>query len=402
MPARARQFIAETVVALVAAILIVAAAFATPAWFERHFLIEFFRPRRDQLVALAAVRVGLVAVAVALLVWARPRIGRAARARSFAATAAAALPVTMAAVLGLAAGELLLELTPFRARHQAPASREPLRRTDPVVGWVNVPNRIGRTRLGGRTIEYAFDAGGHRVRSPDQPVDYGAAAVLFAGESIMNGHGLTNDESIPAQVAARIGVAAANLAVGGYGTDQVYLRLKAELPRFREPRAVVVLFMPSLFHRNLERDRPHLGPGLTWHAGSESLRIVHILHRFAPYVTEAEVAEGLATTREQLIAIVDTSRAAGAIPLVLVPQLGPETPEERELRRATLDAARIPYLQVPVDPTWRVPGDAHPDARAARRLAEAVATYLLERGVGVATASARSPARPAPPNGGGV
>jgi hypothetical protein len=115
---------------------------------------------------------------------------------------------------------------------------------------------------------------------------------------------------------------------------------------------------------------------------------VQILHRFAPYVSAREVAEGLATTREQLTAIVDMARSAGAAPLVLVPQLGPETPEERGLRRAILDAAQVSYLQVQLDPSWRVPSDAHPDARAAGLMAEAVADYLLDHGVGEGTPAA--------------
>ena len=57
--------------------------------------------------------------------------------------------------------------------------------------------------------------------------------MLFTGESVMFGKGLTWEESIPAQVGAMLGKQSANLAVDGYGNDQAYLRVQAELPRFR-------------------------------------------------------------------------------------------------------------------------------------------------------------------------
>ena len=56
------------------------------------------------------------------------------------------------------------------------------------------------------------------------------------------------------------GTPAAVLAVHGFGNDQAYLRLEAELPRFQRPVAVVSLFTTTLFGRNLDHRRPHLGP----------------------------------------------------------------------------------------------------------------------------------------------
>ena len=69
------------------------------------------------------------------------------------------------------------------------------------------------------------------------------------------------DESIPAQTGAMLGIPTANIAVHGYSTDQIYMRLARELPRFRQPAAVVSIFMTELFGRNLDDDRPHLGAG---------------------------------------------------------------------------------------------------------------------------------------------
>ena len=80
----------------------------------------------------------------------------------------------------------------------------------------------------------------------------------------MVGEGLNWDETIPAQVGALMDVQSANLAVHGYATDQSYLRVESELPRFRRPVALVTLFMTALLGRNLDDNRPHLGPGLVW------------------------------------------------------------------------------------------------------------------------------------------
>lgn len=46
------------------------------------------------------------------------------------------------------------------------------------------------------------------------------------------------------------------------------------------------------------------------------------------------------------------------------------------LRRCVLDDAGLAYLRVPLDPAWRIKGDLHPDARAAKVLANAVAARL--------------------------
>ncbi len=125
------------------------------------------------------------------------------------------------------------------------AEGEPLRRQDPRLGWTFVPGRIGQKMVGGRVIDYAFDPAGYRVRRVEEPVDPERPTILFAGESVMVGEGLTWEESVPAQVGAMMGVQSANLAVDGFATDQAYLRLEAEMPRFRRPVAVVMLFMTA-------------------------------------------------------------------------------------------------------------------------------------------------------------
>ncbi len=143
-------------------------------------------------------------------------------------------------------------------------------------------------------IEYAFDSAGYRVRRAGEAVDPDRPAVLFTGESIMVGQGLTWEETVPAQVEAMMGVQSANLAVHGFATDQAYLRLLAELPRFRRPVAVVALFTPGLFDRNLDEDRPHLGPGLVWLPAKPRWRLAMIASWLVPYRSDEAIERGIA------------------------------------------------------------------------------------------------------------
>jgi hypothetical protein len=374
-------------VAILAAVALFAiAALIGPAWMERHFLPEFFHPRAIQLHNLAVVRVACVAAGLVLLWPLSPWLGRLAARKPLGRLALDVAPTLVAIVLALVVAEVLLQRLPWFADHELPGQREPLRRRDPVVGWVYAENRVGRGALGGRMIDYAIDPAGHRVRAAGDAVDYAAPTILFVGESIMGGHGLTYDETIPAQVGGRLGLQPANLAVGGFATDQMYLRLKAEWPRYRQPRALVILFMPSLFHRNLETDRPHLTPELAWRPPSDAPRLLQLVHRVVPYRTDADMANGVAMTRRALAAMVDMARAKGAVPVILVPQLALETAEERAIDADVLKD--LPVVQVSVDPTWRVPNNRHPDARAAARIADAVAVYLANHQI-------RNPVRPA-------
>jgi hypothetical protein len=61
-----------------------------------------------------------------------------------------------------------------------------------------------------------------------------------------------------------------------------------------------------------------------------------------------------------------------------VPQFLPEEPAERALRQRILDDSGLPVVRVELDRAWRIPGDGHPDAHAARAIATAVADRLRE------------------------
>jgi hypothetical protein len=321
----------------------------------------------------SSVRVVMAAVGVSLALAARPRVGRfvaQAPARAFLAA--------IAALLALGASELVLRRVHLRAAEWLVHDEEPRRRADPRLGWTFVPARTGHNTVGDRVVDYAFDAAGYRVRRVDEPVDVERPTILFTGESVMFGEGLTWEESVPAQVGKMTGTQSANLAVHGFGSDQAYMRLQMELPRFRRPVAVVSLFMTALFGRNLDTDRPHLGPGLVWLPPEQGSRLTSIARLVVPYRSDEVVERGITVTREVLRSTVDLARARGATPLILVPQFGPDEEGEQALRRRIFDEIGLSYVLVQIDAAWRLPWDRHPNPPAAHVIAAAVAARLAE------------------------
>ncbi len=370
-----RRRLTEASLAGLGIALIAAALAAGHGWWDRHFLPIFAIEHSTMVAAEQAVR-GLIAVvgAALLLVLRRPIAAILRRA-----TIGGALRILLAVVVALGAGELILRAHPPYAHDADPLEREPRRRADPWLGWDFVPARSVVAEEAGRRVSYSFDAAGHRVSAPGAAVDAERPTLLFTGESVIAGFGLAWEETIPVRVGALLGTQSANLAVSDYSNDQSYLRLAAELPRYREPVAVVTLFMPSLFDRNLLDNRPHLAAGLVWQPADQHWRLAALLRWLIPYRSSAAVEQGITRTRDSLRALVDLARARGAEPLIVVPQFGPESATEEMLRRRILDEAGLPYVHVKLDPSWHLPGDLHPDPRAAQAIAIAVAGRLHGR-----------------------
>ena len=366
--------IAESAIASIGGTLLACAIAANQRWLDSHFLPTFFLPRHWYVLVENVVRVAIGMLGVSLGLLARPRVGR------FVAQAPAlALHILMAAALALGASELVLRHVHLRPAEWLWPDEEPRRQADPRLGWTFVPARTGRSAIGGRVVEYAFDPAGYRVRRVGEPVDPERPTILFTGESVMFGEGLTWEESVPAQVGAMMGMQSANLAVDGFGSDQAYLRLQTELPRFRRPMAVVAMFMTTLLGRNIDDDRPHFGPGLVWRPGVQHWRLVSLASLLVPYRSYEAVERGIRVTREVLRATAALAAARGATPLVLVVQFGPEDPAEQRLRRRILDDTGVPYVLVEIDPAWTVSGDGHPNARAAQAIAREVTARLRGR-----------------------
>jgi lysophospholipase L1-like esterase len=349
---------------------------ANQAWLDRHFLPLFFFPREKALAQETVIRTvcGLIGLVLALFV--RPAISRATRRMSTGEIMGAGVRMLLAIVLALAVSEMLLARQFTYAAAEKVLGDEPQRRPDPLLGWSFVPNHHGRMIAGGREIASATDSHGYRVRGPRDFVDTGHPTILFTGESIITGYGLNWEETIPAQTSAMLDLQSANMAVSGYANDQAYLRLKNELPRFQRPVAVVSLFTPALFTRNLSDDRPYLGADLQWHPAIHRLRLSALLRYIVPYRSAADIEQGIAATRAVLTATAQLARRHHAVALVVDPQFGPEQPVESMLRRRILDEAGISYLRVPLDPAWRLKGDLHPSPQAARVIAASIARHL--------------------------
>jgi hypothetical protein len=365
---------AELVIAVAGATLLVCGIGANQRWLDRHILPSFLLPR-DWYVALqTAARIAVGIAGAWLLVVVRPRVGRwTVRAPGYAGS------IALAVGLALAASEPVLRQMQWRPVGWLTPDDEPRRQADARLGWTFVPSRIGHAVVARRDIEYAIDASGMRVRRIDQPVDVERPSLLFIGESVMFGEGLTWEESIPAQVEALTGIQSANLAVHGYGSDQAFMKLQRDLPRFRRPVAVVSLFMTTLFGRNLDHERPHLRAGLIWHPAEQRWRIASLARLAVPYRSDGAIDAGVRLTREILLATGALARTRGAIPLIVLPQFGPEFEAETALRRRILDGVELPVVPVSIDPAWRLPWDRHPDARGARAMAEEIAARLRTR-----------------------
>jgi hypothetical protein len=375
--------IVEIAIAFVGVALLVSAVLANQRWLDHHFLPSFYLSRSKYVTIESVVRITIAALGTALAIVGRRRIAKFISHRP-----ARSLQLTVAVLLAFPATEFVLQRDRrVLMAEEYPAEIEPSRQRDSRLGWVFVPSRTGRQTVGNRVVEYAIDSAGYRVRSVDEPVDPARPTIVFTGESIMVGERLTWDESIPAQTGAIMGLRSANVAVSGFANDQAYLRLQAELPRFQRPVAVVTLFSPFLFDRNLNDDRPHLDPGLIWQPRVNHWRLGTIARFLVPYRTDEKIERGVTVTREVLRSTIELARALGAVPIIVVPQFTPEGSEEREIRNRVLDEAGLPYVWVELDASWRVSGDPHPDARAAHAIAVAIANKLLAAGVSPGTDS---------------
>lgn len=364
-----RRTTAELLIAATGALCVACAIAATQSWLDRHFLPSFVTDRTSYVRIETALRLAAAALGVAIAVFARRRLASII-ARDPILTALCGVAV----LLALGASELALRRVRGGSAEWLLREEEPRRQPDARLGWTLVPSRTGHLTISGRTVEYATNHLGYRARRPDDSIDLTRPTIVFTGESVIFGEGLTFDESIPAQVTATTGIQSANLGVNGYSNDQAFLRLEQELPRFNRPVAVVSLFMPMLFGRNLDDDRPHLGPGGTWAPAAQHARLTSLAHLIVPYRSEEAIARGTTLTRDVLRATSDLARARGAMSILVVPQIGVEDYTEAQLRKRVLDDGGIPYVVVPIDAHWTVdPSDRHPDARGARAIAQAIA-----------------------------
>jgi len=332
-------------------------------------LLPIFAIEPSSMVAAEQACAGLIAVVGAVLLLVLRRriaaiLGRGDHRRR-------AADPSRGSWMALGAGELILRASPAVPRTM-PIRWSGSRDAGPTRGSVGF--RAGRDRSWrwrrARRVSYSFDAAGHRVSAPGAAVDLERPTLLL--------HRRIHDcrirpclgETIPVRVGALLGTQSANLAVSDYSNDQSYLRLATELPRFREPLAVgdavharrCSIAISSTIARTWQRE-------LVWQPAVQHWRLAALLRWLIPYRGSAAVEQGITRTRDSLRALVDLARARGAEPLLVVPQFGAESASDEMLRRRILDEAGLPYVHVELDPSWHLPGDLHPDPRAAQAIA---------------------------------
>ena len=368
---------AELVTALAAIGLILFAAMADRAWLDRHLLPHMFLQRSEQLLWWIVERSIAFAVGLALLIPVRRRVGLAFRAGRGGDLVLNLLLSMLAIAMALLASEIVLRTANWARVERWALSEEPLRQADPMLGWANIPARVGIDHFGMRDIRYAIDANGRRIADPGHPLDPGRPSILFTGESIMFGFRLNWAETAAARIEKSTGLQSVDIAVNGYGTDQELMRLRQELPGFPRPVAVVALFAPTLLERSLDSHRPYLDAALRWHAARPAWRLERVFKNVLLYHSTARIDDGIARAHASLAAIVATARARGAVPVILVPEFAPEPAAERRLRERIL--AGLPYVRVELDRRWSIAGDGHPDARANRAMADALRAILAPR-----------------------
>ncbi|WP_019833519.1 hypothetical protein [Sphingomonas sp. PR090111-T3T-6A] len=348
-------------------------------WLDRHVLPHMFLSQGQQLLWWRVERIGALLLGVALILIARPWAASRIRRGFGRELAIRSILVLIAILLSGLACEAALRTAAWQGIDRWAATEEPRRVADARLGWDNMPGRVGIDPFNGQRIAYAVDADGRRIAAPDRRLDPARPTILFTGESIMLGFRLNWDETLAGRIEAATGFQSANLAVNGYGSDQSYLKLARELPRFQQPRAVVALFAPTLMERNLDEDRPHLDAALRWHPAQHTWRLQRLAKNVVLYHATQRIDDGIAMTRAVLEATVRAARMRGAAALILVPGFGPELPAERAITHRVLDEAGIPYVRVRIDPAWRIADDGHPDARADLAMARAVMAGLAEQ-----------------------
>jgi len=172
--------------------IVITTVLANQAWLDRHFLPSFLMSRAWYVGIETTVRLTLAASGLLLVFAVRP-LG--AWLRRFVPRYG--VPFAAAIVLALAASELALQRMHFRPTEWRILDEEPRREPDAVLGWKFIPNRTASATSAGRTITYSFDEFGYRVGHDGAGVDVDRPSILFGGESVMFGDGLTYDESVP-------------------------------------------------------------------------------------------------------------------------------------------------------------------------------------------------------------
>jgi hypothetical protein len=378
---------AAAVAALTGALLLALAWRCNVAWFERHVFLPYYfvPPTRGALwfrAATALLGLGLVAGARA--------IGRGVHSLGRGAAGPGLWAGTLLAlVAAVPMAEVALRLAHLSWRPPGSARFElKIGHRDPRYGWVADASRVTRLRINGRSYNYAVGPAGLRARSASAEPDLERPALVVTGESIASGYGLDYDDTFAARCGRDLGLEVVDVAEGGYGVDQAYLRVTDLLPRVRHPVALVTVFVVNELGRSARDDRPRLtldGAGrLTLLPAAMGFlartQLSQLVNDRIPYAGNDALARSMALARTVLVMTARAARARGARPLFLV--VSPARaraldahPEAAVIRELFVDTG-LPYLLVELDATERLDVDGHPTPAGAARIAAEIVSAL--------------------------
>ena len=347
----------------IAVALFAFAARASPLWLQRHaFQPGYFHPPGPG--AAWVVRIAAALLGFALLVL-------ALRARSWSTIAFAGLAVGFSLLTVEAALQAIDMVQEGRRKSKLEAR---LGQPDPRLGWTLTPSRTTKEQVFGseRQVRYAIDAHGDRAPSQDFVEDPRVPTVLLAGESIAFGHALDWDEALPGRLQRALRVQVVDVAVGGYGNDQAFLRLRDALPRFQRVVATVTVLVPVQLGRNVQRYRPRLvlrDSALVPADGEPCVvRLCTLLTDGLPLLGEARLEETLRLTRAILE---ETARISPALFVLL--DMGEPHGATDWLEQELLRGLRHVRVELRRD---QLTADQHPDAKATLQIARAIADEL--------------------------
>jgi hypothetical protein len=156
---------------------------------------------------------------------------------------------------------------------------------DPIVGWRVRPNHVIEWRTPEYTARARSNAQGFRGRD----FDPAHRPIVVVGDSFSFGNGVGDEQTYATQLGLALGVPVYNLAVPGFGIDQIWITLRhVALPL--KPRLVIVGVVEVDFDRSLT----------TYDPGKTGARPSFALQRgFLRPRTAADTAGWLATTLQQ-------------------------------------------------------------------------------------------------------
>jgi hypothetical protein len=391
-PARRVATRVATVTGLAGIALLVTAWRSDHLWFQRHVFLPYYYAAPTPWAS--AIRVSAGTLGAVLLSFAG-KIGRAVQSLAGEAAGAA---VWLGTIVALGAAVLVAEGT-LRIAHLSwresgfAGYEMRIGRKDPRYGWIADASQVTTLTMDGRPYTYAVGPSGLRARGPNDEPNFDRPSLVVTGESIASGYGLNYDETFAALCGHDLGLEVVDVAEGGYGFDQAYLRVTDLLPKISHPVALVTVFVPNQLGRSLRDDRPRLILGeanrLEFLPPATGLlartQVSALIRDRVPYASTDAVARSVALARAVFTATAREARARGAVPLFVVVSIGPpralEAHPEAAIIRALFIDAGLPYLLVDLDVLERFPVDGHPNAAGARRIAAAIEMALRPFGI---------------------